>query len=105
MQITAIIFALSFVLFASYTSVSLKFVSKKRNALNEELHSLVMNNLVNAQGQFIHNDEIAIQLLQSMNDKFQEYYEYSDETSKNIMLLSIITTIIGVLLAMTKIIM
>lgn len=105
MKITEIIFAMSFLLFASYTVVSLAFLNRKRNALHNELHTLVAKEMVNSDGRLTPDPEIAMKLLQSMDSKFQAYQEESNETNSNVMKLSIMTTIIGVLLAITHVIM
>lgn len=104
MIITIMIFVASFLLFTSYTIVSLIFVSKKRNALHIELHELVKNEIQSIDGQLSINPNAALQVVKSMDLKFQDYYEYSNESNTNILKLSVLTTAIGVLLAVTNII-
>ena len=104
MIITIMIFVASFLLFTSYTIVSLIFASKKRNALRTELHELVKNEIQNIDGQLSITPNAALQIAKSMDLKFQDYYEYSNESNTNILKLSVLTTAIGVLLAVTNII-
>ena len=104
MIITIMIFVASFLLFTSYTIVSLIFVSKKRNALHTEFHELVKNEIQNIDGQLSINPNAALRVVKSMDLKFQDYYEYSNESNTNILKLSVLTTAIGVLLAVTNII-
>lgn len=104
MIITIMIFVASFLLFTSYTIVSLIFASKKRNALRTELHELVKNEIQNIDSQLSINPNAALQIAKSMDLKFQDYYEYSNESNTNILKLSVLTTAIGILLAVTNII-
>lgn len=105
MFITNIIFSLSFSLFVAYTIVSLAFLNKKRNALHDELHSLVTGNMTDCFGRIQPDPEIAMKLLQQMDDKFQAFNEESREVNTNVIKLSLLTVGVGICAAICMIIL
>ena len=104
MSITNLIFALSFALFVAYTVVSLAFLNKKRNALHDELHGLVADNMTDCFGRISPDPTVALSLLKTMDDKFQSFNEESREVNANIIKLSLLTVGVGICVALSMII-
>ncbi len=104
MFITNFIFTLSFALFVAYTVVSLAFLNKKRNALHDELHGLVADEMTDCFGRITPDPAVALQLLKQMDDKFQSFNEESHEVNANIIKLSLLTAGVGICTALAMIV-
>ncbi len=105
MLITNIVFVLSLALFIAYTIVSLIFLNKKSVSLRDALHNLVLGQMVDENGRFVPNAEIASRLILEVDDQYTDYADETKEVTRNIISLALITTAIGVCLALTLIMM